>query len=215
MKLTLRTSLLIASLAGALVAQADTTLTAALQSSVRIDDAIFAYQSADGSDQGAAALATILPDVPYSGSATVKGSLDDYLGYRYTLVGTYGASNDGIVIGLNPLDADSAVGRSFTQVFGGGTSEASLVTYVKSAYKVANGTGSFSDIFNAYNLQSFLTAHKSMLEQGLAGGSLISFSNGAKVGTLVAVPQAVPEPASFAALGIGGVGLLKRRKRHA
>ncbi len=48
-----------------------------------------------------------------------------------------------------------------------------------------------------------------MLEQGVAGGTLISFSKGANVGTLVAAPV----PASFAAVALGAFGLLQRRKR--
>lgn len=196
-------------LAGA--AKADTTLTASILSTVTIGNALVAYQSADGSDQNAAGLGTIAAGVPYTATADISGSLTDYLGYRYTLIGTYGEGDSGLIIGLNSVDALGAVGKSFNDVFG--TSESSIVADTKSAYKVFNKTATFFDYLNAAALKSFLTDHKSMLAQGVAGGSLVSFSNGANVGTFSVVPQAVPEPATFAVLGLGALALGRRRRR--
>lgn len=186
-------------------------ITASLQSSVQVDDGIFAYADEDGSPSGALALDTIEAGKLYSETANVEGDITQYLSYRYTLIGTYGGGA-GIVLGLNPEAAANAIGTEFSTLFPG-VNEASLVSSVQSSHRVLNGSGSFADLLNLGTAKNFLENNRSMFAQGLTGGSLVAFSTGQDVGTLVATPTAVPEPASMIALGAGAAALMRRRRR--
>ena len=111
----------------------------------------------------------------------------------------------GVVVGLNSASTPAATRASFESTFG--TSESSIVSALQGVY-----SGDYSTLLASINtLNSFANANLDKLPIGLAGGSLLAFSDGVPVGTVNAAP--VPEPATLAALGLGAAALLRRRRK--
>lgn len=196
-------------LVAAAISQA-VTLSASVVNTVELHNSIFGYSA-----PGAAAPTPLLLDAViapglYSTTADVTGDATSYLSYTYTLFSTYVSGGvEGVVVGLNATSAATATagaGLSFTSVFGAATSESSLVTAIDMLH--SNPT----DFVSGLTLLSFYNANKSKFLVGVTPGTLVGFSNGHNVGTIVAAP--VPEPAPMAALGLGCIALVRRRRQR-
>ena len=77
-----------------------------------------------------------------------------------------------MVIGLRPDVARSSMGKSFTEVFGGRTSESRLVGLIKGAAS--------RNWMQAYLLRDFFTQHLDVLPLWQSGGTLVGFSRAAR-----------------------------------
>ena len=151
---------------------------------------------------------SVLPTAPVGNVSTVEFSTNvDPAVFRYAIVGTYGDS--GVTIGVNKAVAPSIIGLTWDQVF---TDSSFSKGTVRESFATDNFFGKLSfsqyltgvEVLTSSGLQSLLAPIGEDVE-------LINFSSASFNGS--AGVQAVPEPTSIAAVGMGLLALLRRKKR--
>lgn len=173
------------------------SITGSVNTSVAIDNAWFIYDLNIGTNPGA--------QIDFLGSFGVGSTPFTVPGQSYTndvngpymFLAEYSVGDGfGLVVGLNGATAASAVGEDFSTVFPG-----------------ANETIVTNEVLTSDtpDLENFYETYGSKFSTLSQDSTLIQFSNGVNVGGVTI--NATPEPAPFAALGLGAFGLLLRKRR--
>lgn len=130
----------------------------------------------------------------------------------------------------DPITQDLIQNETVIQQSGGLTPYSTLTLDTETSTLPLTGTGTYTGaggtltftyaltepslLGDAQSASGTWTATGSNMGSGTLSITLLSATSGFETGTLFAGSyQAVPEPASLAALGVGALGLLRRRKR--
>lgn len=151
---------------------------------------------------------SVMSTAPVGSVTTVEFSTNvDPSLFSYAIVGTYGET--GMTIGVNKAVASSVLGLTWEQVF---TDTAFSKSSVRESFATDNFFGklSFSQYLTGVEVQTG-SGLQSLLAPIGEDVELINFSTASSNGT--ARLQAVPEPVSIAAVGMGLLALVRRKKR--
>ena len=151
---------------------------------------------------------SVLNTAPVGSVSTVEFSTNvDPANFRYAIAGTYGET--GVTIGVNKAVAPSIIGLTWEQVF---TDTAFAKATVRESFATDNFFGklAFSKYLTGVEVQT-ATGLQSLLAPIGEDVELINFSTATSNGA--ARLQAVPEPTTIAAVGMGLLALVRRKKR--
>lgn len=203
----MKTIIAIAALAAIAAGANAATFNYSFDEGVAWTSAIFVYGTPTGTPGEYTATQSILP-----GTISGNGSFDvDGLqsGDIYAFLDSYqdvaGGSHVGVA--LNPASASSLIGSDFQTAFGISESDAlTAIAYIQMGLVNLNGQTISTSDANFGALFAFVPTYTPGEVDPILG-----WSTGAQIGTVTV--QSVPEPSAFAALGLGALALLKRRRR--
>ncbi len=163
--------------------------------SVAFHNAIFLFDNNGSGDP----YTEFLPAVQKGEHVTNLGLSDppepDHSGARNALIGLLDEGDlQGVVVAMNFDSAKGAIGHSFFDVFH--SNEADLIQALN------NGDASAVTSFFLQNNPAFC--------DGSVRGQMVGFTDGQPLG--IYQLNAVPEPASMAALGLGAIVLIRRKR---
>ena len=158
-----------------------------------------------GQSYVATALLGLDAKVGQTTTATIDTSFDT-AGIRYAILGSYGSS--GVTLGVDPDAATVLVGRSWSEVFTNPSfSEANV-------RKAIDTEDILSQLYFTQYMASIRVsvngANRDLFTNLSSDVALVNFSIGSRNGSARISP--VPEPATMAALGVGVLAMVRRRR---